>query len=607
MNTKREQGRTVSSQHRGRVIRGVLGVGISSAALNVLCLSFAIGVYDRSLFYGYFRYPLIFLLNWLPILLLQVLLVAVFDRHWLAFLVACSTFLTASIGNFFKLKFRDEPFVFRDIGSVRAGLSVAGSYGISLNRRIIFSIVIILLITILLAIFCKQRLKSLQRIVMVFGIVMVSYPLWKSVYSNSDLYYKLGEKNQVMTTWDARQYFTANGFVYPFLFSITESRDIPPEGYDAAAAEALMSLYTDETIPDDKKANILVLQMESLTDLEAMGAKNISEEVYKPLRLLQKESLCGTLIANVIGGGTIDTERCVLTGSYGLQSYRGDSPSYIRYLNSQGYFTSGGHPNRGYFYNRSNVAKYLGFQEFLSTDNYYQEITGGAWRCDDTFLPDVFRQFIEYSKERQAVCDFRISLQGHGPYNSESYDRETDLWRSDNASDTTRYVVNNYLSMITETQKLLLNGLNTLRNEPEPMIVLIYGDHNPYLSSEQVYQELGITFDMSTEEGFLDYYGTPWLIWANEAAKAFYGKTFTGNGPTVSPGYLLNVLFQELGWRGSAFMQFTDTVMKRLPVVSTNGYYIENGEYTLSPSKAGEELLTEYRTVQFWIKENYTK
>ena len=325
------------------------------------------------------------------------------------------------------------------------------------------------------------------------------------------------------------------------------------------------------------------------------------------MRLLQKESLCGTLIANVIGGGTIDTERCVLTGSYGLQSYRGDSPSYIRYLNSQGYFTSGGHPNRGYFYNRSNVAKYLGFQEFLSTDNYYQEITGGAWRCDDTFLPDVFRQFIEYSKERQAVCDFRISLQGHGPYNSESYDRETDLWRSDNASDTTRYVVNNYLSMITETQKLLLNGLNTLRNEPEPMIVLIYGDHNPYLSSEQVYQELGITFDMSTEEGFLDYYGTPWLIWANEAAKAFYGKTFTGNGPTVSPGYLLNVLFQELGWRGSAFMQFTDTVMKRLPVVSTNGYYIENGEYTLSPSKAGEELLTEYRTVQFWIKENYTK
>lgn len=607
MNTKREQERTVSSQHRGRVIQGVLGVGISSAALNVLCLSFAIGVYDRSLFYGYFRYPLIFLLNWLPILLLQVLLLAVFNRHWLAFLVTCSTFLTASIGNFFKLKFRDEPFVFRDIGSVRAGLSVAGSYGISLNRRIIFSIIIILLITILLAIFCKQRLKSLQRVAMVFGIVMASYPLWKSVYSNSDLYYKLGEKNQVMTTWDARQYFTANGFVYPFLFSITESRDIPPEGYDAAAAEALMSLYNDETIPEDKKSNILVLQMESLTDLEAMGAKNISEEVYKPLRLLQKESLCGTLIANVIGGGTIDTERCVLTGSYGLQSYRGDSPSYIRYLNSQGYFTSGGHPNRGYFYNRSNVAKYLGFQEFLSTDNYYQEITGGAWRCDESFLPDVFRQFLEYSKEKQAVCDFRISLQGHGPYNSESYDRERDLWRSDNASDTTRHVVNNYLSMITETQKLLLNGLNTLRDEPEPMIVLIYGDHNPYLSSEQVYQELGITFDMSTEEGFLDYYGTPWLIWANEAAKAFYGKTFSGNGPTVSPGYLLNVLFQELGWRGSAFMQFTDTVMKRLPVVSTNGYYIENGEYTLSPSKAGEELLTEYRTVQFWIKENYTK
>ncbi len=605
MSTTGEQGATVSNHNRVRIIQIVLCVVASSALLNVLCLSFAIGVYDRSLFFGYFRHPLIFLLNWLPILLFQLLMLAVFNRHWLAFLLTCSVFLTASIGNFFKLKFRDEPFVFRDVGSVQAGLSVAGSYGISLNRRIIFSVIIVFLITALLALFCKQKLKYPHRIVIALGTIIVSYPLWISVYSNSDLYYKLGEKNQIMTTWDARQYFTANGFVYPFLFSITESRDIPPEGYDAAAAEALMSIYSEEKIQEDKKANILVLQMESLADLEAMGVKNISEEVYRPLRILQKESICGTLIANVIGGGTIDTERCFLTGSYGLQSYSGDSPSYVRYLNAQGYFTSGGHPNRGYFYNRSNIAQYLGFQEFLSTDNYYQEITGGSWRCDESFLPDVFRQFTEYAGEEQPVFDFRISLQGHGPYNSESYDRETDLWQSNDASETTLHVVNNYLSMITETQKLLLNGIDTLRDEQEPMIVLIYGDHNPYLSSEQVYREMGIAFDMSTEKGLVDYYGTPWLIWANEAAKECFGKDFTGDGPTVSPGYLMDVLFQELGWRGNAFMQFTDSVMRRVPVASTNGYYIEDGVYTLSPSADGDKLLQEYRTVQFWIKENY--
>lgn len=580
---------------------------LTSAALCVLCLSFAIGVYDRALFYGYFRYPMIFLLNWLPILLFQLLMLMLLNRQWLAFLLTSIVFLAASIGNFFKLKFRDEPFVFRDIGSIRAGMEVAGSYGVSLNKRIIFAFILVLLITAALFFASRSKLRLRQRIVCAIAVASLLFPLWRMVYSSSDLYYELGEKNKVMTTWDTRQYFTANGFIYPFLFSITESRDFPPEGYDAAAAKELLEHYSDDIIPEDKRTNILVLQMESLTDLEAMGVENIAEEVYAPLRALQKESICGTLIANVIGGGTIDTERCFLTGSYGLQTYREDSPSYVRYLNSQGYFTSGGHPNYGYFYNRNNVARYLGFQEYLTRDNYYQSVTGGKWRCDESFLPDVFRQFIERSKEEQPIFAFRISLQGHGPYNSESYDREANLWHSEKASETALHVVNNYLGMIAETQRLLLEGLDSLRYESEPMIVLIYGDHNPYLSSEQVYLDLGITFDMTTEEGMLHYYGTPWFIWANDAAKESFDRDFLGEGPTVSPGYLLNVLFQELGWRGSAFMQYTNCMMQHIPVVSTNGYYIVNGVYTTSPNEAAKELLTQYEAVQFWAKENYSK
>ena len=50
---------------------------LSSMGLCALCLYFAIGRYDRFyIFLGYFRTTEIFLLNWIPILMLQLILYA---------------------------------------------------------------------------------------------------------------------------------------------------------------------------------------------------------------------------------------------------------------------------------------------------------------------------------------------------------------------------------------------------------------------------------------------------------------------------------------------------------------------------------------------------
>ena len=62
---------------------------LSSMALCAVSLNFAIGRYS-GLFYiylGYLRTPEIFLLNWLPLLLLQLLLFATMNTQWLAFLL----------------------------------------------------------------------------------------------------------------------------------------------------------------------------------------------------------------------------------------------------------------------------------------------------------------------------------------------------------------------------------------------------------------------------------------------------------------------------------------------------------------------------------------
>ena len=78
----------------------------------------------------------------------------------------------------------------------------------------------------------------------------------------------------------------------------------------------------------------------------------------------------------------------------------------------------------------------------------------------------------------------------------------------------------------------------------------------------------------------------------------------SGTGATVSPGYLMNVLFHALGWKGNAFMQFTDSVMAHLPMVSTNGCFLEDGSFVTVPDEAGRQLLHDYECVQFYYRAN---
>ena len=44
------------------------------------------------------------------------------------------------------------------------------------------------------------------------------------------------------------------------------------------------------------------------------------------------------------------------------------------------------------------------------------------------------------------------------------------------------------------------------------------------------------------------------------AAKTILQDDMTGDGPMTSPGYLMNILFNRLGWKGPAFMQFTEEI-----------------------------------------------
>lgn len=587
------------------ILWNALGLLLSSLGTTVLSLALAIGTYDVEEFFGYFTHPLILLLNWLPVLLLQALLYCLSGRQYLAFLLSSAVILSASVGNFFKIHFRFEPFTFQDLDSVKAGLRVAGDYPLRWNSRILAALLYTLLGTPFLALLVRGRPRLRLRIIGGILSLAAAVGLWFGTCRNEGVYWKVSTQNEYIGNLTEQECFISCGFVYPFLHSISQRPDQPPEGYDPSEAAAVLSAYGSEDIPADRAVNVLVLQLESFTDLEAMGFSGIAPETYTVLHRLQEESISGTLVANVIGGGTIRTERCVLTGSLDMPTVNRDCNSYVRYFNDQGYFTTGSHPNRQDFYNRVNVARYLGFSEYFFLDNHYRPLTDGKWNTDAVFLPEVFRLFREHAAAGERVFSFNVSLQGHGPYSLEDVNYAGSYWQGDGASPQMLEQVNAYLALVAETQDLLWTQLEGLRSDPIPAVVLLYGDHNPTFGSMDEYDACGVRFAMDREEGFVRYYGSPYLIWANDAAKKLLGSSFTGDGPTVSPGYLMNLLFDALGWPGNDYLQYVGATMEHLPLVSTNGAYVEDGRFSLSLSPSGEALLREFRSVQYYEHKLY--
>jgi phosphoglycerol transferase MdoB-like AlkP superfamily enzyme len=583
---------------------------LSSAGITTLSLLLGIGMMDIQFFFDYFRQPLLFLLNMFPVLILQLLLYCLFGRQWLSFLTSSVFILLCSIGDFYKLKFRSEPFLFSDLRLIHTAINVANNYNLTPNVRIIVSVIFVFAGTLILAFTARGRWRKRTRVILPLLVFLLLYPLWRFVYTNEAIYHSPEATSpHVIPGWE-QQAQISKGFLYQFLYSTKESSSLP-EGYDSKQAQEWLASYPDCDISSDRKYNLLVFQLEAFCDLRETGIEGISDDVYADYDRLKQESLSGVLVPNVFAGGTLDTERCFLTGSNRLEEYSAPAYSYIRWLRAQGYTTVGSHPNYQSFYNRINVNQYLGFDDYWFTDNHYKTALSSlenSWYSDHILFPSVTEQFLSLSAE-SPVFSFNVTMQGHGPYPGNSLIYDEFFFSDSSISEEANIILNNYLGSIHETLTLLTATAAQLQESPLPIIMVFYGDHKPWLGdNNSVYKELGIDLNTSSESSFLNQFSTPYVIWANHAAKEkmdLSSASSAASGPTVSPGFLMNVLSDYLNWEGNSFMHFTNEVKNTLPVIHSNGYYLENDVFTRTISESSQELINKYNCIQYYLKTNY--
>lgn len=583
---------------------------LAAAGLTLVSLLLSVGPYPVQICIGFFERPIIFLLNFLPVAAILFLLYGLIGRAGASFLATSGIVLLYSFGTYYKLMFRDDPVMFADLFILKEVGNMAGKYQLFLDRTLIFALVCVLIGWLFLHFFVRAKLRRTGRIICSAAALLALIGSISLCRDDSIYTYKAAYYSRLSNQWSSTQQYIARGSLYPFFHSINEAFEVPPDGYDKAQTADILAQYEDADIPDNQKVNVVAIMLEAYNDFTNFGEPELAQDVYKVWHDLEAEGYSGNLLTNIFAGGTIDTERCFLTGYSTLTNFRKNTNSYPWYFRSQGYTVEGMHPCYQWFYNRLNVNQYLGFENYYFVENLFTQYTNGSVAMDNVFFPELIKAYEAGTAGDAPYFNFSVTYQGHGPYSS------TQCWWGDKSdfvvddgtyTEEQQYIMANYLGSVADTNKHLKELTDYFRADDEPVVLVLFGDHNPWMGDgNSVYTAMGLDFDLSTQDGFYDYYSTRYIIWANDAAKEALDNDFQGEGPDVGPYFLMNLLFDLCGWEGPAYLQATDSVAAQVPMVHKSGRYLENGTLTSVLSDAGVALVEEYKSLQYYWRNNFS-
>ncbi len=578
-------------------------ITIFSIGIGLVSLFFSTGDYGSAMFFSYFSSPLIAVLNILPIALLLIVFLLVTNRFWASFLITSIFVLVPSIINFYKIQIRNDPFVMKDLTLFSESLNMGNQFTLHFNWPIGLTIIGVCAITFATKSRVRANLNIKLRFKALLIVLMVSSFTVSTLYMDQDFYSHI-ENFDLINRWSQTQDFISKGFIYPFIHSFSYAIDQKPANYSDSLAKEVLGYYSDSDIPTDKKVDVIAIMLEAYNDFSKFSEVEFLVDVYQPLKALKKESYSGELTTNIFAGETVDTEWSFLTGYTHYHGFRRLTNSYVHYLASQCYCVEGSHPCYEWFYNRENVNAYLGFDHYFFYENHYAALTNNIMAKDQTLFDEIIQLHEKAKLNPAPYFSFNVTYQNHGPYPT-THTGEQLYIGNDNLSVESFNILNNYLAGINNTNEALVNLIDHYRDQ-EATVIILFGDHNPWLGDNNtVYHELGINVDLETEEGFFNYYNTPYLIWANDQAKATLDNAFIGEGNTIGPYFLMNTFFNLAGYEGNAFMKLSNALNAQTNLVHRDDYFIVNGELVRGLDGISSAFLEDFLIAQYYYSHHF--
>ena len=571
--------------------------------------------------------PLLIVLNALPVGLVLLAFACLFRNVF--FGAAITNFLVCalSIANRIKIEVRDEPVFPRDFALLKEVGQAMNSYTISYPVAAIAVVVGITALLVTLGVFIGgqpfplARLRGwLGRLLGCAASIAVLAGLIVTVYASNDLYNSF----RVSNAYYIPSVFNELGFPYCFCHQFTTYPVDRPEGFSRSEAEAWES--GPSTAGQGKDVHVVMVMNEAFSDLTDSPAFDYGEEddPLSNLHALEADphALSGHLVVPGFAGGTANTEFDVLTGmqtnalsASTTSSFRvvnRNLESLFRVFDADGYATSFFHPGDDWFYNRENVYRWLGAEHTLFADEMEAVEYKGRWVTDD-YMSDLITNELESAVSAgELLFHYTTTIQNHMSYTADKYGEDYEfppVPLTISVSDEVETMLRVYAEGVRDADAMLGRLVDTFSAQEEPVVLVYFGDHLPYLGDNQLgYQALGLTQEADWDA--LRSYETPYVIWANDAAAETLDWDAAVEAldlPETISASFLGAAVLELTGRGeeTPWFAFLNALRRVSPVVQKQTCVLADGS-TVSPLDAGavpdalEDSLRQWRCWSYY-------
>lgn len=587
-------------------------------------------------------YPLCLLLEWALIAFAMLGLFFLFQRRCGGAVVLAVALYVLGLAEYFVILFKSMPISPGDLTALSTAAAVAGTgftYTITsfCMLSLAFTVIAIQICTLAAQVAPKRQKGSWRGLVLNLLIAIVCLGGIAAHTTLLDYYHTLYIQ---VYSWRPLESYYRQGFLPSFISGAQTIKPSKPEDYTVSGAKKLISEYAKEYDDnnqtggssatrleatkqfDEEKPTVIAVMNETFSDLSIY--QNMHADYQGPTYFKSIDDCLsrGRLYVSAYGGGTANTEFEFLTGNSmaylgsGVYPYATydltDTENLAAQFKSLGYYTTAMHPNHGTNWNRENVYKDFGFDQFL-TINDFQNAETLRGMVTDKATYDKILELLDTNSNPQFIFD--VTMQNHSGYDTGliPYDKQMSL----NIDGEFNSNVNEYVSLIQQSDEALKYFLNKLSKLDRKVVVVFWGDHQPFFPD--TYNDRWFTNeDDATHQERL--WQTSYIIWANYDVA---GNSQTSHEEDLSSNYLSSELMKLIGAPLTDYQKAHLTLRQSLPALNSVGYEDSQDRWLLSSSKsdeayndtiaaACEKARSDYHAMQYYMmfgdgKDTYTK
>ena len=372
-----------------------------------------------------------------------------------------------------------------------------------------------------------------------------------------------------------------NGFLLNFTTAIRYSFVSEPDGYDADKVAQTARSYRSQSVTDagELPENLIFIMNESFSDLTAAFPNlELSEDPLAFYHSLTENTVKGTMISPVTGGGTANVEFEYLTGdslaflpsstvAYQLYLYDG-CPSLVSQAKDLGYHTIAFHPYLSSGWNRTSVYPWLGFDEV----HFQEDVQDPQYIRNYVSDLSDYEQLFRWTEENDGpTMIFNVTMQNHSGYSQGWNNLSGDVTVTGGAKPSS--ITTQYFSLMKESDQAIQALVEHYSQVDEKTMIVFFGDHQPPLGNTFFETLYGKKLDERDPEEVQQAYETPFFIWVNYDIPE-------RDDLRISSNYLGVLAAEVAGLPLTGYQQLLSRLMDALPVASTAGYVTAEGQIT---------------------------